>query len=54
MKGEIDDAVDQGVLTPVSKLRVTDEDEDSYKKGFMFEKTERKVKARREKGAFLG
>ena len=39
MKGEIDDAVEEGILTPVSKLRVTDEDEDSYKKGFVFEKS---------------
>ena len=39
MKGEIDDAIDQGILTPANKLRVTDEEEDSFKKGFVFEKS---------------
>ena len=39
MKGEIDDAVEQRILTPSSKLRLTDEEEDSYKKGFVYEKT---------------
>ena len=42
MKGEIDDALEQGILTPISKLRpeiLTDEEDDSYKKGFVFEKS---------------
>ena len=39
MNGEIDDALDQGILTPASKLRLTDEEENLYKKGFVFEKS---------------
>ena len=39
MKGEIDDAIEQGILTPSNKLRLTDEEKDSYKKGFVFEKS---------------
>ena len=39
MRGEIDDAVEQGILTPASALRLTDKEEDSYKKGFVFEKS---------------
>ena len=39
MKGDIDDAVEQGILKPANELRLTDEEEDSYKKGFVFEKT---------------
>ena len=36
MNGEIDDAVEKGILTSVSKLRLNEEDEDSFKKGFVF------------------
>ena len=36
MRGERD----KGILTPANKLRVTHEDEDSFKKGFVFEKTQ--------------
>ena len=39
MKGEIDDALEEGILTPASKLRLTEEEDDSFKKGFVFEKT---------------
>ena len=39
MRGEIDDAVEQQILTLINKLRITDEEEDSFKKGFVFEKT---------------
>ena len=40
MRGEIDDAISEGILTPVEKLRVSDEDEETYKDGFVFEKSQ--------------
>ena len=39
MKGEVDDAVNNGILTPISKLRLNKEEEDSFNKGLVFEKT---------------
>ena len=39
MKKEIDDAVETGILTPISKLRLNEEEEDSFNKGLVFEKT---------------
>ena len=40
MRGEIDDAITEGILTPVEKLRVSDEDEETYRDGFVFEKSQ--------------
>ena len=39
MREEIDDVVEKGILTPAKSLRLTDEQENDYKKGFVFEKT---------------
>ena len=39
MKGEIDDAISQGILTPAANLHVKENEEDDYNKGFVFEKT---------------
>ena len=39
MKGEIEDAVTSGILTPIEKIIVKSEDEDSYNEGFVFEKS---------------
>ena len=39
MRGEIDDAIADGILTPASDLRLNDDDEESYKKGLVFERT---------------
>ena len=36
---EIDDAVEKGILTPAKALRLTEEQEDDYKRGFVYEKT---------------
>ena len=38
MRGEIEDAVKNGILTPVSALRIKDEQEEDFKKGFVYEK----------------
>ena len=40
MRGDIDDAISEGILTPVSQLRVKDEDEETYRDGFVFEKSQ--------------
>ena len=39
MKEEFDDAVEKGILVPAESLRLTDNEEDDYKKGFVYEKT---------------
>ena len=39
MRNSIPDAVDKGILTPISNLRLKEEEEDDYKKGMVFEKT---------------
>ena len=39
MRGDIDDALAEGILTPASDLRLNDDDEESYKKGLVFERT---------------
>ena len=39
MKGKIEDAVTSGILTPIEKIIVKSEDEDSYNEGFVFEKS---------------
>ena len=39
MKEEIDNAVEKGILVPAKSLRLTDKEEDDYKKGFVYEKT---------------
>ena len=39
MKEEIDDAVDKGILVPAKALRLSDKEEDDYKRGFVYEKT---------------
>ena len=38
MKQEISDAVNAGVLTPISALRIKDEEESEFRKGLIFEK----------------
>ena len=40
MRGEIDDAITAGILTPVDQLRVKDEEEETYKDGFVFERSQ--------------
>ena len=40
MNDEIGDAVESGILTPASQLRINDEDEENYRDGFVFEKTQ--------------
>ena len=40
MKEEIDDAVAAGTLTPASNLRIKEEDEEAYKDGFVFERSQ--------------
>ena len=39
MRGEISDAVDKGILTPISRLRLNDEEEEDFKKGVVYGKT---------------
>ena len=39
MNGEISDAIERGILTPVSKLRVKEEEEEDFNQGVIFEKT---------------
>ena len=39
MRGEIDDAIEAGILTPAETLRMNDEEEEMYKKGLVFEKS---------------
>ena len=39
MNEEVDDAVSQGILTPAANLRIKDEEEEDFNKGFVFEKT---------------
>ena len=39
MNGDVDDAIAQGILTPAANLRLNDEDEESFKKGIVFEKS---------------
>ena len=39
MRGEINDAVSAGILTPVTSLRLKEEQEEDYKKGFIYEKS---------------
>ena len=39
MKEDITVAVKNGILTPISKLRLNKEEEDDYKKGMVFEKS---------------
>ena len=39
MRHPIDDAVANGILTPVSKLRLSDKEEEDFNKGFIYEKT---------------
>ena len=40
MRREIDDAIEQGILTPAVNLRMNDDEEDSFKKGLVFEKSQ--------------
>ena len=40
MKGTIDDAVKNGILTPISKLRVKEEQEEDFNKGVIIEKSQ--------------
>ena len=39
MRGEISDAVDKGILTPISRLRLNDEEQEDFKKGVVYGKT---------------
>ena len=39
MKGEIDDAVEKGILSSINNLRLNNDDEESFNKGLVFEKT---------------
>ena len=39
MKGEIEDSVTSGILTPIEKIIVKSEDEDFYNEGFVFKKS---------------
>ena len=39
MREEIDDAVKKGILMPAKSLRLNEEEEDDYKKGFVYEKS---------------
>ena len=39
MNEEIQDAIDSGILTPAMNLKVSNTEEDDYKKGFVFEHT---------------
>ena len=39
MSGDISEAVDAGILTPVKNLRMTRDEEDEYQKGFVFERS---------------
>ena len=40
MREELDDAIEQGILTPAVDLRMNDDEEDSFKKGLVFEKSQ--------------
>ena len=40
MRREIDDAIEQGILTPAVNLRMNYDEEDSFKKGLVFEKSQ--------------
>jgi hypothetical protein len=40
MREELDDAIEQGILTPAVDLRINDDEEDSFKKGLVFEKSQ--------------
>ena len=40
MNGEIEDAVSAGIITPASSLRLKEEDEETYKDGFVFERSQ--------------
>ena len=39
MNGEISDAIESGILTPASKLRVKEEEEEDFNQGVIFEKS---------------
>ena len=39
MNGEINDAIESGILTPASMLRVKEEEEEEFNQGVIFEKT---------------
>ena len=39
MKEEIEHAVDKGILTPAANLRMTEEEEEDFRKGLIFEKS---------------
>ena len=39
MRGEVDDAIADGTLIPATNLRLTEEEEDSFKKGLVYERT---------------
>ena len=39
MSGEIDDAIADGILTPAANLRLNEEDEESFNKGLVFERS---------------
>ena len=39
MTGEIDDAVSEGTLTPISSLRLKEEEEETYNEGLVFERS---------------
>ena len=39
MNREIDDAISNGILTPIADLRLNKEEEEAFNKGLVFEKT---------------
>ena len=39
MRNSISEAVTSGTLTPISKLRLSDQETEDFNKGFIFEKT---------------
>ena len=38
MRGEIDDAINNGILTPAKNLKLSSDEESDYKKGFIYER----------------